>query len=265
MTTLAVSAGNPFAEPYNTPHGTVPFDKIKPAHYEEAIDRGISLGLADIDAIVNNPEAPTFKNTIVAYDAAGTDLNKVLNVFFNLTECLSDDEMIAITDRVTPKLSEYSTTVALNPGLWKRVKAVYDNRANENLDDEDKMLLEETYKSFTLNGALLEGAARDSLRTLNARLSELTNKFGQNVLKELNTYEVWLTAGDLDGLPESSVEAAALAAKEKGRDGEYLFTLAQPTYLAFMKYSTPRSPRKDVSPLYGTQHKRGIRQFRRDA
>lgn len=257
MTTLALSAGNPFAEPYNTPHGTVPFDKIKRAHYEEAIDRGISLGLADIDAIVNNPEAPTFKNTIVAYDAAGADLNKVLNVFFNLTECLSDDEMIAITDRVTPRLSEYSTTVALNPGLWKRVKAVYDNRANENLDDEDKMLLEETYKSFTLNGALLEGAARDSLRTLNARLSELTNKFGQNVLKELNTYEVWLTAGDLDGLPESSVEAAALAAKEKGRDGEYLFTLAQPTYLAFMKYSTRRDLREKMYRLYMGRNTKG--------
>lgn len=257
MTTLAMTAQNPFFTPWNTPHGTVPFDKIQKSHYEEAVDRGIRQGLADIEAICSNPEKPTFANTIVALDNAGADLNRVLNVFFNLSSTLSDDDMIAITDRITPKLSDYETTVSLNPRLWARVKAVYDNRASEKLDDEDLMLLETTYKSFTRNGALLEGDDRETYRKLSARLSDLGNKFSQNVIRELATYEVRLKAEDLEGLPESSVEAAALAAKEKGYEGEYLFTLAQPTYLAFMKYSSRRDLREKMYRLYSSRNTKG--------
>lgn len=252
-----MTAQNPFFSEYNTPHGTVPFDKITHAHYEEAIDRGIKLGLEDIEAICSNPEKPTFRNTIVALDRAGSALNNVTNVFFNLTECLSDDEMIAITNRVTPRLTEYSTSVTLNPRLWERVKAVWDNRDKENLDEEDKMLLERTYKSFSRNGALLEGADRDKYRQLSSHLSDLTNRFGQNVLRELNTYEVWLSKDDLAGLPQSSIDAAATAAAEKGRKGEYLFTLAQPTYLAFMKYSDSRDLREKMWRLYSGRNMKG--------
>jgi len=251
------TAQNPFFNTWDTPHGTVPFDKITHSHYEEAVDRGISLGIDDINAITSNPETPTFKNTIVALDHAGQELNRVLGVFYNLAECLSDDEMMAITDRITPKVTEYSTSITLNPGLWKRVKTVWDNRASETLDDEDFMLLETTYKSFVRNGALLEGNDRDKYRALSTRLSELTNKFGQNVLRELNTYEVYLTKDDLAGLPESSVDAAALAAKDKGREGEYLFTLAQPTYLAFMKYSDRRDLREKMYRLYSGRNLKG--------
>ena len=256
--TIGAVAQNPFLTEFtDTPHGTVPFDKIQKVHYEEAIDHGIELNRAEIDAIVNNPETPTFANTIKALDRSGADIDRVTSVFFNLAECLSDDEMMEIQMRVIPKISEFQTSITLNPGLWNRVKTVWDNRTKENLDAEDLRLLEETYQSFARNGALLQGADREKLAQLQSELSQLTNAFGQNVLKELNTYEIWLTADDLDGLPESSVEAAALAAKEKGREGEYLFTLAQPTYMAFMKYSTRRDLREHFYRLYMGRNTKG--------
>ena len=159
--------------------------------------------------------------------------------------------------KITPKLSNYSTSISLNEGLWKRVKEVYDNRDKFNLDTEDQMLLKNTYDSFVRSGALLQGEDRDTYSKLSSRLSELTTLFGQNVLKEVNTYEIWLTADDLSGLPESSVEAAALAAKEKGRDGEYLFTLDQPVYMAFMKYSDRRDLREKMNRLYTSRNMKG--------
>lgn len=258
-TTIAMQANNPFFEPFTgTPHATVPFDKIEEKHYEEAFDRAIDLGLKEIDAIVSNPEAPTFKNTIVALDHAGADLDRVANVFFNLAECLSSDSIMEIQNRVVPKITDYSTAVNLNQGLWQRVKTVYDNRDKEQLDNEDRRLLEETYQGFVRNGALLEGSDRDTYKQLSTQLSELTNRFGQNVLKELNTYEVVLEKSDLAGLPESSIEAAALAAKNKGlEEGKYLFTLAQPVYSAFLKYSDRRDLREKFYRLYMGRNLKG--------
>ncbi|MBO5455841.1 MAG: M3 family metallopeptidase [Muribaculaceae bacterium] len=253
-----VQAQNPFFQEFTgTPHGSVPFDKISVTDYEPAIDRGIKLGLENVDAIVNNPEAPTFQNTIVALDNAEQELNRVLNVFYPLLSSLSDDAMMELSMKITPKLSNYSTSISLNEGLWKRVKEVYDNRDKFNLDTEDQMLLKNTYDSFVRSGALLQGEDRDTYSKLSSRLSELTTLFGQNVLKEVNTYEIWLTADDLSGLPESSVEAAALAAKEKGRDGEYLFTLDQPVYMAFMKYSDRRDLREKMNRLYTSRNMKG--------
>lgn len=255
---IAMNAQNPFFQPFSgTPHGTVPFDKIEIPHYEEAVDRGIKLGLAEIDAIVNNPEAPTFENTIVALERTGSDLDRVLNVFYPLSEAMSSPEMIQVSDNITPKLSNYATSISLNEGLWERIKAVYDASDLKAMDPEDAMLLQTTYDSFARSGALLKGTDRDKYRDLSVRLSELTNKFGQNVLLELNTYEIYLTKDDLDGLPESSVEAAALAAREKGRDGEYLFTLSQPTYIAFLKYSKRRDLREKMYRLYSGRNRQG--------
>ena len=255
---LAMNAQNPFFQEFTgTPHGTVPFDRINTSHYEEAVDNGIKLGMAEIDAIANNQATPTFENTIVALEKSGRDLYRVLNVFYPLSDALSDSAMMTLSDKITPKLSDYSTSISLNEKLWERVKKVYDSTDLSALDPEDAMLLQKTYDSFARKGALLKGADRDKYRELSSRLSELTNKFGQNVLLELNTYEIWLTANDLDGLPESSIEAAALAAKEKGRDGEYLFTLAQPTYIAFMKYSTRRDLREKMYRLYNGRNLKG--------
>ena len=257
-TSLMVQSQNPFFKEFSSaPHGAAPFDKITFADYEPAIDRGIKLGLEAVDAIVNNPDAPTFENTIVALERADTELSRVLLVFEPLSEAMSSDEMMELSMKITPRLADYSTSISLNRGLWKRVKSVYDNRGKFNLDKEDQMLLKRTYDSFVRNGALLEGADRDTYSKLSSRLSELTTQFGQNVLREVNTYEIWLTADDLSGLPESSVEAAEVAAKEKGREGEYLFTLDQPVYMAFMKYSDRRDLREKMYRLYTGRNVKG--------
>ena len=196
---------NPFFSEYTTVYGTIPFSQVKNGFYEEAIDRGIKLQNQEIEAIVNNPEAPTFENTIVALERTGKDLNRVLGTFYPLLSADSDDELMEISLRVSPKLSQHGTGISLNEGLWKRIKSVYDNRKSFNLD----------------------------------------------------SYEIWLTADDLSGLPESSVEAAALAAKDKGREGEYLFTLAQPTYTAFLKYSSRPDLREKFYRLYNSRNTGG--------
>ncbi len=248
---------NPFFDEFATVHNSVPFSSIENKHYEEAIDRGIEIQNKEIADIVNQSAAPTFENTIVALERSGSDLNRVLNVFYPMLSSLSDDELMDISLRVSGKLSKHSTDISLNEGLWKRIKTVYDMRDRLNLNAEDSMLLTTTYDSFARSGAELKGEKRDEYRRLSAHLSDLTTKFGQNVLKELNTYEIWLTADDLSGLPESSVEAAALAAKEKGREGEYLFTLAQPVYTAFMKYSDRPDLRERLYRLYNGRNTKG--------
>lgn len=257
FTTLMTQAQNPFYQEFDTYKNATPFSKINNSHYEEAIDRGIKLAQQEIDAIVKQRIRPDFENTIVALENVGEELDRVLNVFYPLMSADSDNEMMEISLRVSAKLSEYSTNISLNEELWKKIKEVYDNQNMFNLDVEDKMLLQRTYDSFARSGANLQGKDRETYRKLSAELSELTTKFGQNVLKELNTYEIWLTGDDLAGLPESSIDAAALAAKEKGREGEYLFTLAQPTYMAFMKYSSRQDLREKMYRLYNGRNQKG--------
>lgn len=250
-------ADNTLLQDFNTPFGTVPFDSINNSQYEEAIDAGIAKALQGVEAICNQRSVPDFENTIVALERNGKDLERALSVFFNLLSANSDDEMMEISLRVSPKLSDYSTSIALNERLWQRIKQVYDNRNKFNLSDEDKMLLQTTYDSFALNGANLQGDDRETYRALSAELSELTTKFGQNVLKELNTYEIWLNEEDLAGLPADIVAQAAADASEKGRDGEYLFTLQQPTYVAVLKYSDRPDLRERFYRLYNSRNTKG--------
>ena len=249
--------GAVFASEFATEHNTPPFSLIGNADYEPAISAGIEKARKELAAIASNPEAPTFENTIVALDRAGRDLDRVLNVFFNLLSADTDDEMMEISLRVTPALADYSSSIVLNEDLWKRVKTVYDNRAALTLTPEQKTLLQKTYDSFALSGADLQGEDRETFRRLSSELSELTTRFGQNVLKELNTYEIWLGKDDLAGLPEGIVTEAAELAKAKGRDGEYLFTLAQPTYMAFMKYSERSDLREKFYRLYTGRNTKG--------
>lgn len=249
--------GAVFASEFATEHNTPPFSLIGNADYEPAISAGIEKACKELAAIASNPEAPTFENTIVALDRAGRDLDRVLNVFFNLLSADTDDEMMEISLRVTPALADYSSSIVLNEDLWKRVKTVYDNRASLTLTPEQKTLLQKTYDSFALSGADLQGEDRETFRRLSSELSELTTRFGQNVLKELNTYEIWLGKDDLAGLPEGIVTEAAELAKAKGRDGEYLFTLAQPTYMAFMKYSERPDLREKFYRLYTGRNTKG--------
>lgn len=257
LLSLSVMAGNPFFNEYDTPFGTVPFNLIHNSDYEEAVDRGIEIGLQEVEAICNQRSFPDFENTIVALENSGRDLNRVLSVFYNLLSAESDDEMMEISLRISPKLSAYSTDISLNERLWDRIRQVYDNREMFNLNPEEQMLLQKTYDSFARNGANLQGEQREEYRKLTAELSELTTKFGQNVLKELNTYEIWLTADDLSGLPNGVVEQAAQDAEAKGRPGEYLFTLAQPTYTAVMKYSDRRDLRERFYRLYTSRNTQG--------
>lgn len=249
--TAKTTTANPLLRPFkSTEHNTPPFNELNNSMWLPAIKDGVARGYKDIDAIADNKAKPTFKNTIIALDEAGEDLSRTLGVFYALLSAESDEEMMDISIEASRLLSEYSTSIVLNEKLWQRVRTVYDNRESLNLAPEDSMLLQRTYESFARNGATLEGEARDKYKQLSAELSELTTLFGQNVLKEVNTYEVWLTKDDLAGLPESSVEAAAKAAADKGRQGEYLFTLDQPVYIAFMKYSSRQDLRERMYRLY---------------
>ena len=242
-----------FSQPFDTPHGLVPFDRITNDMYEPAIDEGIARAQAEIDAIANNPEPPTFENTIVALERSGEMLNRVLGVFYPMLSADADDQLMEISERVTPRLTEHSNSITLNRSLWQRIKAVYASFDRDAHDQEDWMLLDKTYRAFLRSGASLEGANRERYRTLSKRLSECTLKFGQNHLRATNAFEMWLTAADLDGLPESAVDAAAHAASEKGRQGEYLVTLHAPSYQAFMKYSSRRDLREQLYMAYNTQ------------
>ncbi len=247
------NAENIFFEEFKTTHHVVPFDRIEKSFYEQAIDTAIKQADQEIAAIVNQRSRPTFENTIEALENSGEMLNRTLMSFYPILSADGDEEMNEISLRIAPKLSEHSANISLNEALWKRIKTVYDNRDKLNLTTEQKMLLQHTYDSFARSGANLEGADRDTYRKLTAELSELTLKFEQNTVKCTAAYELWLTKDDLAGLPESAVDAAALAAKEKGKDGQYLITLQQPTYIAFMKYSSRRDLREKLYRAYNTQ------------
>lgn len=251
------NAENIFFEEFKTVHNFVPFDRIETGFYEEAVDAGIKQAEQEIAAIVNQRSTPDFENTIVAFENVGEILNRTLNTFYPILSADGDDTMNEISLRIAPKLSEYQANVSLNERLWERIKYVYDNREKMNLDTEDHMLLQSTYDSFARSGANLKGEDRDTYRRLTAELSELTLKFEQNTVKETAAYEMWLKKEDLSGLPESSIETAAMAAKEKGREGEYLITLQGPTYMAFMKYSARRDLREQLYKAYNTRCTKG--------
>lgn len=258
MSPLSSKAENPLFEPFDTTvHGTVPFSQLNDDMWLPAIDRGIELAQAEINAITKQRSRPDFENTIVALEKSGADLERVLGVFYPLLSAESNDRMMEIAVEASQKLSDYSTSIVLNQELWNRVKEVYDNQQLFNLTPEDSMLLQSTYDSFALAGATLTGDDRERFRELSAELSKLTTAFGQNVLKELNTYEIYLTENDLDGLPDNLKKAAAEAAEAKGRQGEYLFGLDQPTYMAFMKYSARPDLREKMYRLYTSRNTQG--------
>ena len=222
---LMDSTQNPFFEAYNTPHGTVPFDQIKTEHYMPAVQEGIRRQNEEIEAIINNPEAPTFANTVLAYEQSGEMLNRVSAVFGNLLSAETNDEMQALAQEIMPLMSEHSNNISLNEKLFARIKAVYEQREQESLNAEQLKLLEDIYTGFTRNGANLEGEAKEKYRALRKELSLLTLQFSDNALKETNDYQLVITdTAQLAGLPESAVEAAAETAQEKGVEG-WVFTL----------------------------------------
>ena len=243
---------NPFLTTYQTPYQTTPFHLIRTEHYEPAIQVGMEEQNKEIDEIIHNPASPTFANTIVALEKSGTLLNRITTVFGNLLSAETNDEMQAIAERIMPKLTEHSNNISLNEELFARIKAVYDGKEKEGLSQEDKMLLQNTYDGFIRNGANLSGEQKERFRQISSELSVLTLQFSQNNLKETNNYELSLTAEQLEGLPESALEAYAQTAKEKGKDN-YIVTLQAPSFIPFMKYGKNRKLREQLYMAYNTQ------------
>ncbi len=240
---------NPLLEPFDE----APFSKIKNEHFKPAILESIEIARKEIDTITTNEASPTFKNTIEALDYAGYQLDRVSAVFFNLNSAETNEEIQKTAQEVSPSLSEFQNDITLNEDLFKRVKAVYDERGQLNLTPEQNTLLEKSYKSFSRNGANLPTEKKKRLREIDAELAKLKLKFGENVLAETNKYEMHLTDKiDVEGLPEGPKEAAAQLAKSNGKEG-WLFTLQYPSYIPFMKYAKNRELRKRLSMAFGSK------------
>jgi peptidyl-dipeptidase Dcp len=238
---------------FNTKHNTAPFSQIKIEDYVPAFNEGIALAKAEIDAIVNNPEAPTFENTVVAMDFAGDILDRLSSIFFNLNSAETNDEMQKIAQEVSPLLSEFGNDITLNAALFAKIKAVYDQKETLNLNPEQTTLLDKKYKSFSRNGANLPEDKKDKLREIDKELSKLSLQFGENVLAETNAFELHLTnESDLAGLPEGTIEAARLLAKSQEKEG-WIFTLDHPSYVPFLTYADNRELRKKMAIAFGAK------------
>jgi len=254
---------NPFFESYDTTFGTIPFNKIKNEHYIPAVTKGIEEAKAEVDALVNNADVPSFDNVIVALENSGETLTKVTSAFFNLNSAETSDEMQAIAQEISPLLTAHGNEVAMNAGLFAKVKAVFIGDQS-NLTTEQKTLLEKSYKGFSRNGANLNETDKEKLKAIDSKKSKLSLTFGENVLKESNAFEMHLTdEADLDGLPEGVKEAAASEYKDKfgnksieesdDSSGNWIFTLDYPSYIPFMTYSTRRDLRQKMHRAFGSK------------
>ena len=253
MTSCMDNNKNPFYSEYDTPHQTVPFNKIKVEHYEPAIMEGIKQHAAEVEAIVNNPEEPTFENTIVALEYAGSLLDRVVTVFFTLNHAETSDEMQELAQKLSPVLTEHSNNISLNEKLFARIKAVYETVDRSTLTIEQQRLLQNSYDGFARSGANLNEEDKAKYRELTTELGQATLAFGQNTLKATNSYALNVTDSTrLAGLPESALEAAAQTAKEKGQEG-WTFTLHAPSYSPLMMYCEDRDLRHELYMAYNTQ------------
>ncbi|MFK7832970.1 MAG: M3 family metallopeptidase [Winogradskyella sp.] len=238
-------------KPFNTPYNTAPFSQIKTEDYLPAFKLGIKNAKAEIDAIVNNHEAPTFENTIEALDFSGEELDRLSSIFFNLNSAETNDDIQKIAQEVSPLLSEFSNDITLNDHLFKRVKAVYNSKSDLDLTTEQTTLLDKKYKGFSRNGANLPDDKKEKLRAIDKELSQLKLKFGEHILAETNAFEMHLTdEADLSGLPEGAKEAAKQLAESKDKDG-WLITLDYPSYIPFMTYADNRALREQLSKAFG--------------
>jgi peptidyl-dipeptidase Dcp len=245
------AAVNPLVAEFATPFGVPPFDRIKPEHFMPAFDNGIADQKAEIEAIVKNGQAPTFANTLEALDRSGALLKRVGAVFSNLNSSNTNDRMQQIAKDVAPKLAKHADDIALDAGLFARVKTVYEGRDKLGLNAEQGRLLERTYKEFVRGGANLAPDKQARLRRINEELSVLTVKFGENVLKENSAFELVIEKDtDLTGLPPAVVAGAAETAKDKGKLGRWVFTLAKPSLIPFLQYSEKRDLREKMFKAY---------------
>lgn len=241
---------NPFFAEWDTPYGVPPFDRIVPAHFLPALERGMSLHDAEIDAITSNNDDATFENVILAYDDSGQMLAQTALIFGMLCEAENTPEMQALQEQVMPLLAAHADKIRLNEQLFERVKAVYDQRAALDLDAEQSRLLEKTYREFVRAGALLDAGQKARLKEINGELSLAAVKFGQNILAENNNYALVLASTDLDGIPSNVRDQAREKAEALGEKGKYAFTLHKPSLIPFLTYSQKRELREEIYKAY---------------
>lgn len=240
---------NPLLKSYNT----APFSKIENSHFLPAISKLIEETKAEIVAITSNSEKASFKNTVEALENTGELLERATSIFFNLNSAETNDEIQKIAQEISPMLTEFSNDILLNETLFERVKTVYNQKDTLNLSEEQQMLLDKKYKSFSRNGANLSEEKKTELRKIDAELSKLKLTFGENVLAETNKFELHITEEkDLSGLPEGVIEAAAQTAEEKGKKG-WVFTLDHPSYVPFLTYADNRELRKKMAIAFGAK------------
>jgi Zn-dependent oligopeptidase len=238
---------------FNTKYDTAPFSQIKNEDYLPAFQETIAMAKAEIDAIVKNPESPTFENTIEALTYSGDTLDRLSSIFFNLNSAETNDEIQKIAQEVSPLLSEFGNDVTLNADLFAKVKTVYEQRENLNLNPEQTTLLDKKYKSFSRNGANLPEDKKSQLREIDKELSKLSLQFGENVLAETHAFQMHLTDyNDLAGLPEGTIEAAHSLAKSQQKEG-WIFTLDYPSYVPFVTYASNRELRKKMAIAFGAK------------
>ncbi len=245
-----MQADNPFYQEWATPHGVPPFEQIKDEHYMQAFEDGMAQQLKEVETIANNSEAPTFENTIEAFEKSGDLLSKVSNVFFNLTSAHTNDSLQGISRVINPELSAHSDNIFLNTAFYTRVKTLYEQREPLDLTIEQNKLLEDYHTGFIRSGAALNAEEKSTMRELNEQLSSLSVAFGENVLAETNKFEMVLDEDELEGLPESVKNAGADAAKERGYEGKYVFTTHRPSLYPFITYSTNRDLRERLKKGY---------------
>lgn len=256
----ATDTDNPFLTEFETPYGTPDFNRIKVEHYEPAFLKGIEQQNQEIKAIVENPEEPTFENTIVALDNSGEILARVSGVFFALTEADTNDELMALEGKIAPMLSEHSDNIFLNQDLYKRVAAVHaqEEAGKITLTTEQHYLLDKYYKEFIRSGAGLDAQKQERLREINKQLSTLTIEFGNHVLADNNDYLLVVDKKeDLAGLPEAVIEGAAHEAKAHGKDGKWVFTLQESSRTPLLQYAQNRELRKNIYQAYTSLGNRG--------
>ena len=249
---------NPLLEKFTTKFETTPFSKIKEEHFLPAIIETIAMAKKEINAIKDIKEKANFKNTIVALEKCGRQLDIVAEIFFNLNSAETNDKIQALAQEISPLLSEFSNDIQLDVELFKQVKQVYDDKTNYDLDKEDSRLLEKTYKGFVRNGALLSKKDKDKLREIDKRKSKLALDFGEHVLHETANFELEIVdKKQLAGLPKDEIEAAKMIAKEKGKEDSWIFTLDYPSYVPFMKYLDDKELREKMYRAYGSKAFKG--------
>ena len=244
---------NPLIDFPQTPFGSLAFDAIEPAHFMPAAEHWMDVARTRISAITENTDAPTFNNTLIPLEFASKELGIVSSCFFNLNSAETNEDIQTIARELSPKLTLFNNETLLNEALFLRIKTVWENREQEQLDAESARLLKETYEGFVRNGALLEGEERESLKSISEKLSKLSLSFGENVLKETQAFELHIEdSEELAGLPEATIASAASLAQEKGKEG-YVFGLDMPTYISIMKYADNAGLREKMYRAYGTR------------